>query len=393
MVTYGNALTVVMQHCLNPIEETVALDSALGRIISRNILSDIDIPRSDMAAMDGFAFRTTDSDLPLRIIETIPAGHQGAKSIGAGECSRIMTGAPVPAGTDCVVMVEHTEVKDGFAYILKKSRACNIRRKAEDVSAGELVVGTGTRITPAIIAMLASAGQAVVPVNKQIRVGIIATGDELVPVSETPDAVQIRDCNSHLLGAMVRGCGCVPEYFGIARDTPEATERVLKRALASSDVLLLSGGASAGEFDFVPDTILKSGGEILIKGVSIKPGKPLVFATLDGKKIFGMPGNPVSALVVFELFVREFLYKSMGHPYGPHIVTASLEESISRKKADRMEFLPVCFKGPGAVVRPVYHGSAHIHGFRDADGIITIRSGVDRIDAGSMVLVRMLEKC
>lgn len=393
MVDFEEALDIVMKNTLEPHPETVALDSAFGRIVSRDIASDIDIPRADMAAMDGFALRRADVDKPLRIIETIPAGHQGAKSIGAGECSRIMTGAPVPAGADCVVMVEYTEVKDGFVSMLKRSGADNIRRKAEDVSAGEVVVRAGARITPAIIAILASAGQTMVPVNRRPRVGIMATGDELVPVPEMPSVAQIRDCNSHLLGAMVRGCGCVPGHFGIARDTPEATEMVLRRALASSDVLLLSGGVSAGDFDFVPDTILKLGGEILVKGVSIKPGKPLVFATLDGKKIFGMPGNPVASLVVFELFVREYLYKCLGHYYEPRIVEACLEEPISRKKADRMEFLPVCFRAPGTVSRPVYHGSAHIHGFRDADGIVSMAEGVDRIDAGSKVQVRMLEKC
>jgi len=393
MVKFEEAFNIVMNNALVLREETVALESALNRVISRDIISDINIPAADMSAMDGFACRKADSELPLQIIETIPAGHHPGKAVGEGECSRIMTGAQVPEGADHVVMVEHIEERDGIVHVIKQSNADNIRRKAEDTAVGDAVIKAGTRITPAIIAILASAGQHRVPVGRQLKVGIIATGDELVEMTEKPDSAHIRNCNSHILAALAHGCGCLPEYFGIARDTPEGTEAILEKALAVSDVLLLSGGVSAGDFDFVPETLKKMGGEILVQGVSIKPGKPLIFGTLDERRIFGMPGNPVSTFVSFEMFVRPFLWKSMGHEYVPIIVRALLNETVSRKKADRMEFLPINFSGPGTVIRPPYNGSAHIHSYASADGIIAIPEGVDRIDAGFMVEVRMFEKC
>jgi molybdopterin molybdotransferase len=390
MITFEKALEILCAQDAVLAAETVPFSAALGRILARDVVSDIDVPQADVSAMDGFACRKADIDKPLKVLETIPAGHSPKKAIGQGECSRIMTGAVVPAGADCVVMVEHTREDHGSILVEKGPGPNNIRYKAEDVRKGDIVIAQGTRITPALIAVLAGAGQQNVTVWKQPLIGIIATGDELVEPSYVPGAAQIRNSNSYQLYAQTLNCGCLARYYGIAPDTAEATETIIKKALAESDIILISGGVSAGDFDFVPETLQKLGVEIKFNGVSMKPGKPTLFGVAGKKAIFGMPGNPVSTFVVFELFVRPFLLKCMGHHYQPLIVKARLSETLVRKKVDRMEFVPVRFDGDGSVIRPEYHGSAHIHSYISAQGMMCIPEGTDRIDQGSEIQVRIL---
>jgi molybdopterin molybdotransferase len=358
--------------------------------VAQDIVSDIDIPHADVSAMDGFSCRKYDIDKPLKILETIPAGHVPEKQIGPEQCARIMTGAVVPAGADHVVMVEHAVVENETVRVTGTSGSDNIRHAAEDVHKGDIVIRKGTRISPAVIAVLAMAGHNAIRAHKQPRVGIIATGDELVEPAQVPGAAQIRNSNSCQLYAQTLACGCVPHYYGIARDTPAETEPIIRNALAGSDTILLSGGISAGDFDFVPAALRKIGVEIKFNCVSMKPGKPALFGTLGKKAVFGMPGNPVSTFVVFELFVRPFLFQCMGHHFQPLLVKARLKETLIRKKVDRMEFVPVRFDDDGSIIRPEYHGSAHIHSYGSAQGMICIPEGTDRIDQGSQIEVRML---
>jgi molybdopterin molybdotransferase len=390
MITFEKALEIVLAQDAVLATEPIPLSAALGRILARDVVSDIDIPPAGLSAMDGFACRKVDIDKPLKVLETISAGHIPGRQVGPGECSRIMTGAVLPAGADCVVMVEHTRENNGTVCVTRKSGSDNIRHAAEDVHKGDIVIRKGTLITPAIIAVLATAGQNEAPAYKQPKVGIIATGDELVEPAKVPGAAQIRNSNSYQLCSQTLSCGCLQNYYGIAPDTAGATETIIKKALAESDVLLISGGVSAGDFDFVPETLQKLGVEIKFAGVSMKPGKPALFGIAGKKAIFGMPGNPVSTFVVFELFVRPFLLKCMGHRYQPLIVRARLSETLSRKKVDRMEFVPVRFDGDGSVICPEYHGSAHIHSYVSAQGMMCIPEGTDRIDQGSEIQIRIL---
>jgi molybdopterin molybdotransferase len=392
MISYDTALETVLAHASAPQPESIPLHAALGRIVAADIIADIDIPAADVSAMDGFACRTADLDKQLHVIEIIPAGHAPKKAIGPGECSRIMTGAVAPAGADCVVMREHCREENGMVRVVKKAGPANIRRKAEDVRRGDVVISKGIRITPAVTAVLASAGCATIMTSKQPKVGIIATGDELVEPDKIPRAAQIRNSNSYQLFAQTLACGCIPHYYGIVPDLPGPTEAIIVKGLNECDVLLLSGGVSAGDFDFVPAALKRLGMEIIIERLDMKPGKPMQFGILGSKALFGMPGNPVSTFVVFELFVRPYLYKCMGHHYRPLTVQAPIKEMFSRKKADRLEFIPVCFNSAGAVVRPEYHGSAHIHSYIAAEGLIAIPKGCERIEAGADIKVRILQQ-
>jgi molybdopterin molybdotransferase len=390
MITFEHALQSVLTFEASSAIEAVSLAAALDRILAHDVASDVDVPAADVSAMDGFACRTADIAEPLRVVETIAAGHSPTKSVGQGECSRIMTGAVVPPGADRVAMVEHTTEEHGLVRVVTPSDARNIRRAAEDVRLGDVVLRAGTRISPPVIAMLASAGCASVDVRVQPVVGIIATGDELVEPAQTPGPAQIRNSNSHQLHAQVQRCGCVPRYYGIVPDSPDATVSIIAKALGESDVLLLSGGVSAGEFDFVPDALRKLGVAIRFEGIAMKPGKPTLFGALGQKTVFGMPGNPVSTFVVFEMLVRPHLLMRMGHRRQPLTIRAMLAEAYSRRKADRLEFVPVAVLGDGTVRVPEYHGSAHIHAFGGAQGIMPVAVNVTAIPAGTMVDVVLL---
>jgi len=390
VISFDEALRTVLESavCL-PIEH-VALSKCLGRVLGADAVSDMDMPPHDLSAMDGFACRQADLDAELTEIETIPAGYMPTKSIGPGQCSRIMTGAVVPEGADIVVMFEHTHVEDGRVRVVKKSGRSNIRRKAEDIKAGDTVLSAGTVISPVEIAVLASVGCDPVAVYTRPRVGVVATGDELVEPRQKPTGARIRNSNSYQVCAQVQRAGCVPKYFGIAKDTPEAVDEVLARALAECDVVLFSGGVSVGDFDFVPSILRKNNIDLKFEKVKIKPGRPTVFGTKDDRYFFGLPGNPVSNFVLFEVLVRPFLMRLMACDYEPVRIIGRLTREVRIRKIDRAEFRPVRLAPDGEVCFFEYHGSAHIHAYTQANGIIRIPLGVEKLQAGSEVEVNLI---
>jgi molybdopterin molybdotransferase len=347
--------------------------------------------------MDGYACKALDLDAlddtggpPLKLIETIPAGYKPQKAVGGGECSKIMTGAMIPEGADFVVIVEHTQEENGLVRVIKKEGPPNICGKAEDLKAGDIVLHRGTLITPSEIAVLASVGRDSVPVVRRPVVGVLATGSELVEPSRKPNSVQIRNSNSYQLCAQVERAGCLPRYFGIAEDTPESIDRMLKEALQEADVILLSGGVSMGDFDFVPGILRQNSVELKFEKMAVKPGKPTVFGVRGDKYFFGLPGNPVSTFVLFEILVRPLLFKLMGSFDRRIRVKAILKGAIKRKKVDRMEIVPVHLDADGVADRLEYHGSAHINAYVKADGIIALAIGVDEIKAGTEVIVTLI---
>jgi molybdopterin molybdotransferase len=301
-----------------------------------------------------------------------------------------MTGAPVPDGADTVVMVEHTERTGDTVTVNRPVGKSNIRAQGEELKAGDTVLTAGTRISPVETAVLATVGCDPVPVAVRPRVGVIATGDELVEPSAIPGAAHIRNSNSYQLCAQVEAAGCVPTYCGIAKDTPQATADMLGRALAESDVVMLSGGVSMGEHDFVPGGLKDLGVELLFEKVAVQPGKPTVFGIVDDKRVFGMPGNPVSTYVLFELLVRPFLCRMMGGEYRQRRVQAALSETMKRRKADRLSFRPVTLGTDGTVSPVKYHGSAHMHAYVHADGLVAFDTGATEIAEGTMVGVVLL---
>lgn len=389
MIPFEDARRIVMDSVLYLGGETASLDQTCGRVLAEDIVSDIDMPPFDKSAMDGYACRKADLGLALEIIETIPAGRTPSEKIAGGQCAKIMTGGVVPEGADCVVMIEHTEIRDGRVVITKKSSVLNICYQAEDVETGDVVLRKGTIITPAEVAVLAAVGCAEVPVAIRPRIGIITTGSELLSPSKKPSAAQIRDSNSSQLQSQVARAGCVPVPLGIVEDSPEAIGAVIEEEMDRVDIFLLSGGVSMGEFDHVPAVLEDKGFDLLFEKVAMKPGKPTVFGRRGDTFVFGLPGNPVSVFVVFELLVRPFCYRLMGSEGGTVTVTARLSEPVARRKSDRIAHIPVRFDKDGKARAIEYHGSAHIHAYTLADGFIAVPVGTSEIKAGENVAVTL----
>ncbi len=391
MIKLEKALNIVMNSAITLEEESVPLQEACGRVLYRDVSSDIDMPPFNKSAMDGYACRSEDIDRPLKVIETIPAGYTPQKTVGDGECSKIMTGGIVLEGVDCVVMVEHTEIKDDLVIVNKKSSDRNICYKAEDIHKGDGVLQKGTLLTPAEIAVLSSVGCDPVPVSRKPVLGIIATGSELVEPSQKPQSAQIRNSNGYQLYSHVEQAGCKPVYLGIIGDSPEAIGSAIDQNISNVDIFLLSGGVSMGEFDYVPGVLQEKGFKLLFQKVAIKPGKPTVFGKIDNKFVFGMPGNPVSTFILFEMLVKPFCYKLMGADYSHTKVTAKLAETIKRIKSERLSFIPVVVNNNGEINLIKYHGSAHIHALTKANGILSIPVGVNEIKAGENVQALLIK--
>jgi molybdopterin molybdotransferase len=391
-VSFDSALATVLSRAPAMPMQRIPLAEAPGRVLGADIASDIDMPPVNVSAMDGFACRNDDLERPLAVIETIAAGAMPRKTVGPGQCSRIMTGAPLPQGADAVVMFEDTafDVQSGVMTVTAVRKNRNIRYRAEDVRKGEVVMRKGALLGAPHLAVLASVGRALVPVFRQPRVGVIATGDELVEPRVKPGHGKIRNSNGPQLCAQVRDAGCVPVYFGIVKDDPTALDRVIKKALRQCDVILLSGGVSMGDFDFVPGVLRKNRIKLLFEKIAVKPGKPTIFGIAGTKRLFGMPGNPVSTFVIFEMLVKPFLYRMMGHDFSRITLRAPLATDLIVKGASRTEFRPVRFDDDGGVLLPEYHGSAHIHAYTQAQGMVAVPAGVERIGKGEMVEVRVV---
>ena len=296
------------------------LVEALGMVLAEDVVAAHSLPPFDNAGMDGFAVRAVDvvdarTDVPVRltISETIPAGHVAQAPLGPDQAAKIMTGARMPEGADAVVQSEVVEERGGHVLIFEpvKPRK-NVRGAGEDVKAGERVFGPGMVLGPAEIGLLASLGRPVVWVHRRPRVAILATGSELVEVDQPLGSGQIRNSNSYSLRAQCQQLGIEPVMLGIVSDDYAATKKLMEEGL-DYDVLLTSGGVSVGQFDFVKDVQDELGVQRRLWGVAMKPGKPLSFGVKDDTLVFGVPGNPVSAMVSFELFVRPALLRLMGY--------------------------------------------------------------------------------
>jgi molybdopterin molybdotransferase len=319
--------------------EQASLRDVLGRVLAEDVVSPVSLPPWDNASMDGYAVRAEDvrgatDDRParLRVVETIAAGRRGTRAIAAGEAARIMTGAPVPRGADSVVRVEDTDGGDPLVAVRDDRDATrNIRSRGEDVRAEQIVLRAGTALGAPQIGVLASVGRARVVVHRRPRVAILATGDELVPVEQF-DAVRagerIVSSNSYALEAAVRAAGGEPVSLGIAPDEPTLLAERLRGA-EGCDMVLTTGGVSVGDFDYTRDVVRALGGELSLWRVRMRPGAPVAFGRLFGVPWLGLPGNPVSALVTYELFARPLLRTLAGHR-RPHrrTIRVALDEAV-----------------------------------------------------------------
>jgi molybdopterin molybdotransferase len=389
MIPYEEALAKVLASARFLGEEWVPLAAAAGRVLAADVAADRDQPPFDKSAMDGFACRRADLPGPLNVVETVMAGGVPSLAVVAGGCTRIMTGAPVPAGADCVVKFEDTEIlPDGTVRGAPTDGRTNICRQGEDLRRGDIVLARGVQIAAPHVAVLASVGAARMKVARRPRVAIIATGDELVAVDARPGPGQIRNSNGPQLVAQTTAAGGVPRPFTPVGDQAVALREALAAALAESEVVVLSGGVSAGDLDLVPQAMRDCGLEIRFDSIAMQPGRPTTFAVKDGRWCFGLPGNPVSTFVQFEVLVRPLLARLMGGDPAVRTFAAPLAQDVTRRTATRQAWLPVAITAEGEARPLAYHGSAHIHALCRADGFIVLPVGTTHLDKGALVHVR-----
>lgn len=388
MITYEEALDIVLKNTYLLDNERVSLLDSAGRVLAEDVFSDISMPPFNRSAVDGFACRRADISIELEVIETIRAGEFPAKNVGHGQCTRIMTGAPVPEGADCVIMVEETEETDsGRIRFTGERTKSNISPMAEDVKTGDRVLEAGTMIAPQHIAIMAAVGYVLPLVFCRPKVAVIATGDEIVEPHLKPGISQIRNSNGYQLTVQASAAGSAARYMGIAPDTEEDTSRILEEALSDADIVLLTGGVSMGTFDFVPKIMEKSGIDILFRTIALQPGKPTIFGIKGKKRIFGLPGNPVSCFTVFNVLVKPMLWKMMGVHEPSRNLKLPLGVDYQRRRSDRMQWLPVQIRD-GRVFPLEYHGSAHIFALATADALAAIPLGITKLNTGDPIDVR-----
>ena len=364
MVSVERALEIVKRETPALPAEDVPLQEALGRVLARDVSADRDLPPFDRAAMDGYALRAADvkqAPVALEVVGEVRAGEWPTLAVGQGQAVRIMTGAPMPSGATAIQQVEKTLPLDEFRVTILEpaGEGQNLAPRGSEVRAGERVLAKGGVIDAATIGVLATTGQARVAVARRPLVAVLVTGDEIVDVAATPGPAQIRNSNGPAVAAQARVAGACVELLGVAPDRQDAIAAALARSL-SADVLIVSGGVSAGDYDLVEPALAELGATLLFTKVAVKPGAPLVFGRIGTTLVFGLPGNPVSAQVTFELFVRPALLKLQGaHVLSRPRVSVELEGAV-RNRSGRRSHLParVRFEGGRLVARPLRSGGS-----------------------------------
>jgi molybdopterin molybdotransferase len=402
MLSVDEALQLVLEHAVPLPAVEVDAAAALNYVLAETIVSDIDSPPHDKSIVDGYAVRScdlADGSVELSVIEEVVAGAVPRLAVHAGEATRIMTGAPIPSGADCVVMVERTEMIAAARVRIQTGPlkpGQNILRRACAMRRDETVLEPGVVLRPIELGLLAEVGRSRVRVIAQPTVAVLSTGNELVPADEIPAAGQIRNSNGPMLAASIRKAGAAPIELGIVRDEREELRRAIQRGLAA-DVLVLSGGVSAGILDLVPGVLAELGVQQVFHKVNLKPGKPLWFgvrATVPPARqetlVFGLPGNPVSSLVCFELFVRPAIARLAGRTWQSREIEAALTVDFNHR-GDRPTYHPASFDSDGRVTPLPWQGSADLRTLAAANSLICFASGDRSYAAGETVRVRLFD--
>ncbi len=398
MISVAEAIQIVRQQTALLPSEQVELPRALGRVLAEVVVADSDLPPFDRSQMDGYAVRAHDAQyapVRLRIAGESAAGRGWHQQLEEGQAVRIMTGAPVPAGADSVQQVELThELKDGTVVELVESvePGKSIVKRGAEIKAGEVVSSVGTTITPATMAVLAAFGYANVKVFRRPRVGVLATGTELVAVDQKPGQDQIRDSNNYSISAYAQLTGAVVERLPLTGDETSLLQRQIAEAAERCDVIVTSGGVSMGVYDVTKSALNELEAEILFERVALRPGKPTVFARLpNGALVFGLPGNPVSVSVTFNLFARTALLAMQGAAEPALKRETALLARAVKGTADRESYLPaqLTINDDGQVVAfPLkWGGSSDFVAFAVATALLIVPAGAKTVAAGSLVNV------
>lgn len=402
MIKIEEALRIILGSTRLLGSETVGLTDSLGRVSAEDVFSGSDIPPLNNSAMDGYAVKSADTrgaspqtPRTLNIIEELKAGMISSRQIKDGEAIKLMTGVPIPGGADAVIMVEDTERSETRAKVKvfkEVEEGENIRMAGEDIKKGEPVIQKGTLLKPAHMGILAALGIPQIKVTKRPKVAILATGDELCDVGKKLTPGKIYTSNTWTLYAQVLSCGGIPHNKGIAKDNTEEIEKKIKSGL-SCDLIVTSGGVSMGDYDLIRDVLGKMGAEIKFWKVAMRPGKPVLFGVLEGKPVFGLPGNPVSSMIGFEMFVRPAILRMLGQNDDMrHEVEAILEEDIKKKRGLRF-FLRALTRWENGEYRTKTtgpQGSAILKSMMLANSLIILPEDEEYIKRGTKVRVRFL---
>ena len=394
VVTREEAVRIILEKIPEAAEaETVGLPDALGKVVAEDILSPEDLPAYARSTVDGFAVHAADT---YGCSEALPAmvtyagkvlmGEDEKRVLPKASCMQVPTGGQVPEGADAVVMVEHSEdLGDQFRYMLKPvAPGENVNAKGDDIALGEVAVPKGTLIEPRHTAVLAALGISELKVRKPLTVGILSTGDELVDYTETPKGTEIRNINSVTLAAAVEALGCRAKQYPIVPDEEDALREAIDIVRRECDFLIISGGSSVGERDNV-NRVLAPFGEVYFHGVALKPGKPTMFAMLDGDvPAFGLPGHPAAAFYTFHLFAKPAILKRRGAIAVPRYVEAELSQKVPSNHG-REEILGVALEDGKAVPLPAKSGVVSV--LSRADGTITIPRDLEGLERGAKVKV------
>lgn len=390
MIHPDEALKIVLSCRQRPQVETVPLDQALGRVLAAPVASSMDQPPFSKAAVDGWAWNSEASGLApdsLAVRNVIAAGESDQRPLGAGETVKVMTGAPLPPGADRIQKVECAQESDGAVRFTKPERIDNVIQRGENARTGDTIVSP-RQLDAQDLAILAADGRNRVDVAVRPVVGILSTGAELAQPGENLKPGWIYDSNRTQLAAHLSGIAVIRD-FGTLPDDYDATLAAVGSALSQCDVLVLSGGVSMGDYDYVPKALTAAGVQTLFHGVAVKPGKPTFFGTSAKSYVFGLPGNPVSVFVNTEFLVKPLLYGLQGVEYRGLSAPVTLSEGIRRGSTERVEFLPVSIDADGAKPVP-YGGSSALQALAHACGFVRLEQGQKEISAGSVVHVRLV---
>ena len=401
MISVAEAIEIVRQQTLKLSTELVAIDQVLGRVLAEDVVADSDLPPFDRSQMDGYAVRAEDvkaAPVRLRIVGESAAGRGWHNQLEEGQAVRIMTGAPVPAGADSVQQVELAhELKDGTVVELLETVELgkSIVKRGAEIKAGEVVLNAGTTINAAMMAVLAAFGYAKVEVFRKPRVAVLATGTELVSVEQTPGQDQIRDSNNYSLSAYATLAGATVERMPLTGDETALLKKQIANAAERCDLVVTSGGVSMGVYDVTKSALKELDAEIFFERVALRPGKPTVFARLpNGTLVFGLPGNPVSVAVTFNLFARTALLTMQGAA-DPTLKreTAALARSV-KGTTERDSYLPAQLTtndDAELIAFPLkWGGSSDFVAFALTTALLIVPANVKSIEAGSLVNVLRL---